>query len=56
MVDLSDFKGGKIVGACMAGPSLTKNTELFVVATSTDSKVIRTFEKEGKNYLTEVIL
>ena len=38
MADLSDFKRGQIFGACMAGASVTKTTELFGVA----------FEKERK--------
>ena len=39
MADLSDFKRGQIVGACMAG------AELFYLAKTTVSKVMTVFEK-----------
>ena len=48
MADLSDFKRGQFVGAHMAGASVTKMAELFGVAKSTVSKVVTSFEKEGK--------
>ena len=48
MADLSDLKKGQIVGARMAGGSVTKTAELCGVARSTVSKVIKSFEKEGK--------
>ena len=48
MADLSDFKREWIVGACMAGISVTKTTELFGVAWSNVLKVMTVFEKEGK--------
>ena len=51
MADLSDFKKGQIVGACIAGASVTKTIELFGVAGSTVLKVTTAFEKEDKNNL-----
>ena len=56
MADLSDFKRDQIVGARMAGASVTKTTELFGVARSTVLKVTTAFEKEGKNLITEAKL
>ena len=51
MADLSDFKGGQIVIASMVGVSITKTSELFGVARTTVSKVMTSFEKEGKTSL-----
>ena len=48
MPDLSDFKRGQIVGARMAGASVTKTTELFGVARSTVLKIMTAFKKEEK--------
>ena len=48
MADLSDFKSNQIVRARIVGTSLTKTAEAFGVASSTVSKVITVFEKEGK--------
>ena len=48
MADLSDFKRSQIVGARMAGTSVTKSAELFGVARSNVRKVMTAFEKEGK--------
>ena len=48
MAELSDFKWGQIFGARMAGDSVRKIAELFGVARRTISKVMRSFEKEGK--------
>ena len=48
MADLSDFKRDQIIGAPMSGASVAKTTELFDVARITVSKVMTTFEKEGK--------
>ena len=56
MVDLSDFKRGRIVGTCMAGASVTKTAELFDGARSCVLKVMTAFEKEGKNLITEAKL
>ena len=51
MADLFDLKRGQIVGAPMAGASITKTAELFGVANSTVLKVMTAFEKEGKTSL-----
>ena len=48
MAVLSDFKRGQIVGARMAGARVTKIAELFSVARSIVSKIMTTYEKEGK--------
>ena len=40
MTTLSDIKRSQLVGACMAGTSVTKITELFGVARSTVSKIM----------------
>ena len=48
MADLSDFKSSQIVGARMAGVSVTKAAELFAIARSTVSKVMTAFDKERK--------
>ena len=45
---MSDFKKGQIIGAHMAGASVTKTVELFDVTRSTVSKVMTALEKEGK--------
>ena len=45
MADLSDFKRGQIVGARVAGASVTKTAELFGVARNAVSKVLISFEK-----------
>ena len=48
MAALSDFKRGQIVGACMAGTSVIKTSELSSVAKCIVLKVMTAFEKEGK--------
>ncbi|XP_076052817.1 uncharacterized protein LOC143032232 [Oratosquilla oratoria] len=48
MADLSGFKRGQIVGARMAGASITKTTELLGISRGTVSKVMTAFEREGK--------
>ncbi|XP_076047333.1 uncharacterized protein LOC143028856 [Oratosquilla oratoria] len=48
MADLSDFKRGQIVGARMAGTSITKTAELLGVSRVIVSKVMTAFEREGK--------
>ena len=53
MADLSDFKRGQIIGAPMAGASVTKTAEIFGVAKSSVLKVMTTIEKEGKTSLEE---
>ena len=40
MADLSDIKNGQIVGARIAGASVTKTAELFCVAGSAVPKVM----------------
>ena len=49
MADLSDFRRGQIVGACVAGVCVWKTAESFGVARSTISKIMIAFEKEGKS-------
>ena len=48
IADQSDFKRGCIIGAHMAGASLTKSAELFGVAKSAILKIMTAFEKDGK--------
>ena len=48
MGDLLDFKRVQIVSAPMAGANEKKKTELFGVAKSTISKVMKAFEGEEK--------
>jgi transposase len=48
MGDFSDFGKGQIVGARLAGASVTKTATVLVVSKATVSKVILAFTKHGK--------
>ena len=48
MRDLSDFEKGQIVGARMAGASITKTVELLGFSRATISRTMSEFEKPGK--------
>jgi hypothetical protein len=48
MGDLSDFERGQIVGACLAGASVTKTGTLLHILRATVSKVISTYTNHGK--------
>ena len=48
MADLSDFQRGQIVGARMAGASVTETARMLDVSRGTVSKVMTAFEREGK--------
>ena len=48
MRDLTDFEKGQIVGACMAGASIIKTTELLGFLRATISRMMTQFEKHEK--------
>ena len=48
MADLTEFQRGLVVGVHMAVVCVTKTSELFGVVRITVSKVMTTFEKDGK--------
>ena len=48
MRDLTDLKKGQIVGARMAGASITKTAELLGFSRATLSRTMSELEKHGK--------
>jgi hypothetical protein len=48
MGDLSDFERGQIVGARLAGASVTKTATALALSRATVSKVLPTFTNHGK--------
>jgi hypothetical protein len=46
--DLSSFERGRIVGACLAGASVTKTATLLGVSRATGSKVMSAYMSHGK--------
>ena len=55
MADLSDFKRGQNVGACMVGDSVTKTTQMFGAPRGTVSKVMIAFLAESQSCLRETV-
>jgi len=51
--DLLDFQRGQIVGACLAGASLTKTATLLGVSSATVFKVMRAYINHGKTSSTK---
>ena len=48
MGDFSDFQRGQIVGARLAGASVTKTVTLFGVSRAAVSKVMMTYTNHGR--------
>ena len=48
MGDLFDFQRGQIVGARIAGATIIETAQLLEISRGTVSKVMATYEKEGK--------
>jgi transposase len=48
MGDMSDFQRGRIVGACVAGASVTKTASLLDVSRAAVSKVMMAYTNHGE--------
>jgi hypothetical protein len=48
MRDTSDFERGQIIGACLAGTSVTKTDTLLGVSRATGFKVMSAYKNNGK--------
>jgi transposase len=48
MGDFLDFERGQMVGACLAGTSVTESATLLGISRATVSKVMSTFTNHGK--------
>uniref|UniRef100_A0A3B4TWU5 Transposase Tc1-like domain-containing protein n=1 Tax=Seriola dumerili TaxID=41447 RepID=A0A3B4TWU5_SERDU len=48
MGDISEFKRGQIVGACLAGASVTETASLCDVSKATVSRVMSAYHQEGR--------
>jgi len=49
MGDLPDFQRGQIVGACLAGASVTTMTTLLGLSRAAVSKVMTTYTRHGRS-------